>query len=448
MSNNELDLNEKMDKFGFEEQQAYFNAQSSNEKEKSSEFDLRVFVSRFIKYWYVIVLTVLVGLIVAAALWFQNKDQVNVSFAIKPLPSYENSRYVALNTTKLNSFISYTSNQLNPIPDIQADNILSRFLERLQDSQANLEVASNQIPPIPDVQVDKLLSRFLERLQDSQTTLDVAMSSNLFSSITNENERNAELVDFVQKIQFRKPATAEMLARGRGSPEWGVSFDSKNAAATRDFLEKWISHSTATVRSELVEEIQQAIDINDAQIERLKDDLLVERKVLINDYQRKLTRTIEELKDDAAIARSAGIKSNALTGNIIGETGGVLAIQQNTERYMRGYVSLEEEIKQLQKRETPELYADNLDLVDQQLEKINADTSLSRVKQAFEESPLKNGDFQAVSLSTQFINISSNASLIIYVAIGLFLGGIIGFAIVTLTYLYKIFGKSKLKSNA
>jgi LPS O-antigen subunit length determinant protein (WzzB/FepE family) len=415
MSNNELDLNEKMGKSGFEEQQAYFNAQSPNEKEKSSEFDLRVFISYFIKYWYVIVLTVLIGLIVAAALWFQNKDQVNVSFAIKPLPSYENSRYVALNSTKLNSFLSDASNQLTPIPDIQ---------------------------------VEKLLSRFLERLQDNQATLDIAASSELFSSIADEGTRNVELIDFVQNIQFREPATAEMLERGRGSPEWGVSFGSKNASATRDFLEKWISQSTATTRSELVEEIQQAIDFNSTQIERLKDDLLVERKVLVNDYQRKLTRTIEELKDDAAIARSAGIKSNALTGNIIGETGGILAIQQNTERYLRGYVSLEEEIKQLQKRETPELYAETLDLVDQQLEKLNSDTSLSRVKQAFEESPLKNGEFQAVSLNPQFINISSKASLVIYIALGLILGSIFGFAIVTLAYLYEIFGKPKLKSNA
>lgn len=390
---------------GFEERQAAFHTgrQESSNHSPASDLSSIEYFNFLLKHVKLLLLAIFAGFVLSISCWFQVKDAVTVTFPVRPLPTFENSRYAALNNARTDSIFRDTT---------------------------------NPITPIPDVVTGKLLYRFIEKLQDSQSTLEIAKSSQLFNGITDSDERDAMLVSYVRNIVFEEPATEEVLERGRGSRLWTVTLNSLGVSETLDFLDKWISQSTAEVRNELVEEVEQAIRFNDTRTERVKEDLTAEREIVISDYNRKLRRTVETLKEDAAVARSAGIESNVLTGSIIGDASGILAVEQGTERYLRGYVSLEEEIKLLQQRETPEPYASALDTIDERLDKLNADTSIARIKQAFEESPLKTGEFRAVSLRPIFINVAPDNSPVLFSILGLLLGTIIGFGILTLGFLY------------
>jgi LPS O-antigen subunit length determinant protein (WzzB/FepE family) len=433
MSNNDTNSDGNNNKSGFEEQQAFFATGKPNDGQAASDILPILYAKHLIKNLKFIVLAAFLGLGISVLAWFQLKDSVSVEFSVREISTYESSRYLALNTFKP-SDVYYRPRATSG----EASKEAGKETDKEADKEESILV------PFSEINAEELLSRYIDKLYDQQSTFNIAQASGLYTHLTNEDRRNSELVDFVNEISIAAPANEDIVARGRGSSDWKVRLESHGRSETQKFLQEWLNQTTADVRSELIDSLQTTITVNETEASNLYSELLNERQAIVADHERKMAREIETLKEDAAVARSAGIKSNTLTGSAINGANGFIAIQQeNPDRYLRGYQSLEKERELLQNRENSELFAEALDDVDQHIKKLQSDKSIERMKQVLEESPLKTGGFKAVLVDPNFIDIEPRFSPILIVALGTILGAFIGFLITTGMFLNRTFLKSE-----
>ena len=94
--------------------------------------------------------------------------------------------------------------------------------------------------------------------------------------------------------------------------------------------------------------------------------------------------------------------------------------------YLRGYLAIEEEIKQITTRKDNKLFMKGLIEIEQQKRALEQNKDITRAMDLFNKTPLNKNNFQAaiVKVSTTDFKINNKKNL--YYAIAMVLGGMIG----------------------
>jgi len=156
-------------------------------------------------------------------------------------------------------------------------------------------------------------------------------------------------------------------------------------------------------------------------------DLLINIDNIKKDYDRIIKDRLAFLSEQASIARKLDIKKNTIASQRFNtQNTFVTSVNTDTPFYLRGYLSIEEEIKQITTRKDKDAFNKNLFKLEQQKRDLEQDKTLERAEELFNKTPLNQNDFQATIVKVAATDYKINNKTNLYYALAIVLGGMIG----------------------
>ena len=105
--------------------------------------------------------------------------------------------------------------------------------------------------------------------------------------------------------------------------------------------------------------------------------------------------------------------------------------------YLRGYLAIEEEIKQVTTRKEKNAFSKGLIKLEDQKRTLEQDETIDRAIDLFDKTPLNQGDFKATIVKVATTDFKTNNKQNLYYALAIVLGGIIGVIYVLLANAFR-----------
>ena len=145
------------------------------------------------------------------------------------------------------------------------------------------------------------------------------------------------------------------------------------------------------------------------------------------DYERNTKDRIAFLAEQAAIARKLDIKKNTVASKV-GSTQNnfVTNIKTDVPFYLRGYLAIDEEIKQIKNRKDKNAFTSDLYHLEQKKRDIKQDVTIKRALELFKDTPLNKNEFKATIVKVATTDFETNSKKFFHYALATVFGGIIG----------------------
>ena len=104
----------------------------------------------------------------------------------------------------------------------------------------------------------------------------------------------------------------------------------------------------------------------------------------------------------------------------------VTSVNTDNPFYLRGYLAIEEEIKQINARKDKAAFTKSLLKLEQQKRELEQDETIKRAEDLFNKTPINQNDFQATLVKVAATDYKTNNKTILYYALAIVLGGMIG----------------------
>ena len=156
------------------------------------------------------------------------------------------------------------------------------------------------------------------------------------------------------------------------------------------------------------------------------------------DYERYTKDRLAFLGEQAAIARKLDIEKNTIASQRFNaQNTFVTTVKTDDPFYLRGYLAIEEEMKQIIARKNKDSFVKDLFNLQQQKRKLEQDETIERANDLFYRTPLNQKDFQATIVKVATTDFISNNKENLYYALAIILGGIIGVVYVLIANAFK-----------
>ena len=133
------------------------------------------------------------------------------------------------------------------------------------------------------------------------------------------------------------------------------------------------------------------------------------------------------LAEQLSIAKKLDIQKNTIASQRFNtQNTFVTSVNTDTPFYLRGYLAIEEEIKQITTRKDKNAFTINLFKLEQQKRNLEQDETLERAVKLFNKTPLNQNNFQATIVKVATTDYKTNNKTNLYYALAIVLGGMIG----------------------
>ncbi|MDB4239105.1 Wzz/FepE/Etk N-terminal domain-containing protein [Alphaproteobacteria bacterium] len=167
-------------------------------------------------------------------------------------------------------------------------------------------------------------------------------------------------------------------------------------------------------------------------------DILINIDNVKKDYDRIINDRLAFLGEQASIARKLDIQKNTIASQRF-NTQNTFVTSVNTDApfYLRGYVAIEEEIKQITTRKDKEAFNKHLFKLEQQKRDLEQDKTLARAEELFNKTPLNQNEFKATIVKVAATDYKTNNKTRLYYALAIVLGGMIGIVYVLIANAFR-----------
>jgi len=273
---------------------------------------------------------------------------------------------------------------------------------------------------------DSVFKMFIAELNDYEEMVDAVSTSEFvqksIKDLDNDDKQRA-LIDFAKSFEFKAPSKNE--------ENWTLSFewhdDIEGAKLFNDAIRQTLSN-TKNISIYNVNELAEAIDIrNTRNLEHLRNKLsIIEKNQIYRDKRR-----IQYLAEQSAIAKELGIETNRLDANALSQSSqNAISLGVNSNDvpfYPRGYKAIDKEIALIESRsdEGKLLIADGYIQTKEEIISLETDLSSSQLRMAAEviANDIPN-DWVQFDLS--IADVKSQKKSMLYVALSIVLGGMVG----------------------
>ncbi len=312
--------------------------------------------------------------------------------------------------------------------------------------------ASTEIKPITSFEFDKyslfnatgvfgvkketLLNLYIEQIQEGSLLETAVYKFNLINkeNFNSESDYKEAIEIFVSNIEVLKPINEKnevrlhhvLSAQYNDKDKWKNLLTFVNEEANRKVKTTLINRFATIVSIENQKKDFSIKDI-DIKIENAK-----------NDYGKNTKNRLAFLTEQAAIARKLDIQKNTIASQRFNaQNTFVTNVKTDAPFYLRGYLAIEEEIRQIKNRKDKNAFTDGLYGLEQQKRTLEQDETIERAIGLFDKTPLNQDDFKAtiVKVATTYYKIINNKNL--YYVLAIVLGGIIGVVYVLITDAFK-----------
>jgi LPS O-antigen subunit length determinant protein (WzzB/FepE family) len=208
---------------------------------------------------------------------------------------------------------------------------------------------------------------------------------------------------------------------------WQIQVEAADVEEALGILQKGLAEADLAVRAVLTDDFRRFVD--DAITEKSEkiEDLQLRIDSLLDDYEIWSLSRLAFLEEQLAIARQLGIARNPIYEQRFAEAGGnVNILGDGLPFYLWGYEAIEKEIDLIKERSNTRPFLTGLLELEQELRMVKSDQLIARVQNAFSRTPAATGiAFETASFTIANTLIQSR-SILMLLAVGALLGGLIG----------------------
>ena len=267
---------------------------------------------------------------------------------------------------------------------------------------------------------------FIAEFNDYKEMIDAVSTSEFVQKSIkdlDDDDKQRALIGFAKAFELKAPS--------KNGKNWTLSFDwhddIEGAKLFNDAIRQTLSN-TKNISVSNVNELAEAIDIrNTRNLEQLRNKLsLIEKNQIYSNKKR-----IQYLREQSAIAKELGIETNRLDANALSQSSqNAISLSVNSNDvpyYLRGYKAIEKEVALIESRSDEDnlLISDGYIKTKEEIISLEADLSSSQLRKAAEviANDIPN-DWVQFDLS--IADVKSQKKSMLYVALSIVLGGMVG----------------------
>ena len=302
-----------------------------------------------------------------------------------------------------------------------------------------------------------LLNSFLDDFQSLDSLEQSIKSSNFITQQEDETD---------EEFAFRIRATANTFSISPNSKKTNdtnfiLRFTTQKPKLMNEIVNNALIQSNQNVNKYLVKSFQRRKTESARRIKFSLKDLNSSRKLALASYKTDIQSRLAILDEQAKLARSIKLSVGSLSSmpnkNVSSvylplplekrdineamditnlgsgakkedDIGSYLLSQDvnETPLYLRGFLVIEEEIKSLQSRQSPERFIPSLTIIDRDIFKLQQDPTIERAEEVFANTPIGTDQFSAASYDIALIEYESNTKTSLILALSIVLGGMLG----------------------
>ena len=267
---------------------------------------------------------------------------------------------------------------------------------------------------------------FITEFNDYKEMVDAVSTSEFVQKSIkdlDDDDKQRALIDFAKAFELKAPSKNE--------ENWTLSFEWHDAKEGTKLFNDAIRQTLSNTKNISVSNIfnlAEAIDTqNTRSLEQLRNKLSIIEKNQIN----KNNLRIQYLREQSAIAKELGIEKNRLDANALSQSSqNAISLSVNSNDvpfYLRGYKAIDKEIAIIKSRSNEEilLVADGYLQTKEEIISLETDLSSSQLRKAAEvianDIPI-----DWVQFDLAIADIKSQKKSMLYVALSIVLGGMVG----------------------
>ena len=329
------------------------------------------------------------------------------------------------------SFIAST--KIKPITSSEFDqyslfNDSLKIIEKIE--------TDNKTFNIFEISQNFLINLYIEQIEEGSLLEAATDKFNLFNKddFDSENDYKEAVEKFVSEIEVLKPIKEKnkirlhhvLRAEYDNKDKWKQLLTFVNNEANRK-VKATIINRFATIVSIQNQKKNFALKDMDIKIDNVKKD-----------YDRHTKDRLAFLTEQAAIAKKLDIEKNTIASQRFStQNTFVTNVQTDAPFYLRGYLAIEEEIKQMTSRNDKNAFTDDLYKLEQQKRDLEQDETVKRAIELFNKTPLNQSNFQATIVKVATTDFEENNKSQLYYILTIVLGSIGGVVYVLIANAFK-----------
>lgn len=268
--------------------------------------------------------------------------------------------------------------------------------------------------------------KFISEFNDSQELIE-SLNNNEFISqkikVLNDHDKNEKLISYAKSLEITPPTPIER--------NWIVSFEWHDSGDGLNLLKEAITNSLLNLQAQLLIDIEKMSQFIDIKNKQNLDKLNVKLNLIQEMQSKTISKRIQFLSEQSAIAKELNIETNKLDINALSknQVSGVSLNISSDEIpfYLRGYKAIDKEISLIisRSKETQLMMAD--DYIDTKSKIFVLENSLAASQLRTFIETLRNDDpNEWIEYNIAFADIKSQKKTKLYIALSVILGVIVG----------------------
>ncbi|MDC0134645.1 hypothetical protein OAI36_01175 [Alphaproteobacteria bacterium] len=331
---------------------------------------------------------------------------------------------LGFNTVKPNTTFTATT-EIKPITSIEFDKyiLFNSSLSIIEKEEK--EDKEDKVFNIFEITPKSLLNLYVEVIEEGfllETGIDKFGLINK-EDFDSESDYKDEIKKFASEIKVLKPIIEKKETRLHHILRAEYNDEDK----WKDLLTFVNEEANKKVKASIVSRFASISSVYQQKNDFAVKDLEIKIDNIKKDYDRNIKDRLAFLGEQAAIARKLDIQKNTIASQRFNtQNTFVTSVNTDTPFYLRGYLAIEEEIKQITTRKDKNAFTNNLLKLEQQKRDLEQDKTLKRATELFNKTPLNQNNFQSTIVKVATTDYKINNKTKLFYALAIVLGGMIG----------------------
>ena len=285
-----------------------------------------------------------------------------------------------------------------------------------------------------------LLNLYIEQIEE-RTLLEAGIDKyNLINKddFDSESDYKEAIEKFASEIEILRPININAKGKIEKRLHHVLSAKYNDKNKWKELLSFVDDEARRKVQAVIINRFATVVSVQN----QMKKFVIIDIKKKIDnvqkDYDKITNNKLAFLTEQAAIARKLNIPKNSNPSQRFNaQNMFVTTVKTDEPFYLRGYLAIEEEIKQITNRKDKDAFTNDLFKLEQQKRDLEQDDTIQRAVSLFNQTPLKKNDFQATIVKVATTNFERNHNTYLYYALATILGGVIGIVYVLITNAFR-----------
>ena len=263
-------------------------------------------------------------------------------------------------------------------------------------------------------------------------------------AFNSESDYREAIEKFVSEIEILKPINEDGKAKGETRLNCVLTAEYNDVDKWKQLLFFVKDEANKSVKNTIINSFETIVSIQQQKKNFAIKDMEIKIDNIKKDYERITKNRLVFLTEQAAIARKLDIEKNTNDSQNLA-TQYIFNKNLKDEKifmidnpfYLRGYLAIEEEIKQINARKDKTAFIDDLYELEKQKRELEQDETIKRAEDLFNKTPINQNDFQATIVKVAATDYKTNNKTRLYYALAIVLGGMIGVVYVLITNAFR-----------